>query len=666
MTIDIDEIIKYSKHLKLLYVEDNPDAREMTAMIFEDFFDDIVMAVDGEDGFRKFQENNFDLIITDINMPKLNGLDMIEKIREINENISILVLSAHNEDDFFIRSIKFSIDGYLLKPIDIDQFTNIINKIIEKNKYKEESKVNLHLLEEYKLATNESSIVSKTNTNGIITYVNNAFLEISKYSEEELIGKNHNIVRHPDNTKSIFEDMWETIKNKKQIWKGIVRNKAKDGRSYYVNSLVMPILDLNNNIIEYISLRNDITDIMNPTKQLNDAIKNAASPLLIYIKLDKYDLIEEFYDKETIEIIENKAFVYLDEKISSEYKFDTLFHLSNGEYAFILDGIKYLEDENIFVKNLQEFQESIKNDKITLENTEYDIAILMSISFVKEKILESVKLGMKKNIKRNKHFIIANNFATIEQNRAKKNMEIVSMINTAILQSKIISYFQPIIDNATKKIVKYESLVRLINEEGEVLSPYLFLDIAKKSNQYLKITNIVLEHSFTMLKNCSFDISINLSALDIEQKSTRMKVLELLENNKNITSRVVFELLEDESIKDLEVVKKFITEVKKYGVKIAIDDFGAGYSNYERLLDYQPDILKIDGCLIRDIETNDYSLSVVKSIVTFAKEQKIQTIAEYIENEEIYNIVKNLGVDFSQGYFFGKPELINLTAQGKK
>jgi EAL domain-containing protein (putative c-di-GMP-specific phosphodiesterase class I) len=195
----------------------------------------------------------------------------------------------------------------------------------------------------------------------------------------------------------------------------------------------------------------------------------------------------------------------------------------------------------------------------------------------------------------------------------------------------------------------------LINEDGKVLSPYFFLEIAKKSSQYLQITNIVLEHSFSMLRNCNFDISINLSALDIEQKSTRKKVLELLDQHKEMSSRVVFELLEDESVKDLNIVKQFITDVKSYGVKIAIDDFGAGYSNYERLLEYQPDILKIDGCLIRDIETNCYSLSVVKSIVTFAKEQKIQTIAEFIENEEIYNIVKDLGVDFSQGYYFGKP-----------
>jgi PAS domain S-box-containing protein len=658
--IDVNEIIKYSKNLKLLYVEDNPEARDMTVSILEDFFDDITLAYDGEDGLDKFKNNKYDLILTDINMPNLNGLDMIEKIKDIDSDVFIVILSAHNEDDFFIRSIKLGVDAYLLKPIDIDQFCMMVQKIVQKYKYQEEAKLNLHFLEEYKKAINKSSLVSKADKNGIITYVNKPFCEISKYKESELLGQKHNIVRYPDNPKSIFEDMWNTIRIKKQSWQGIIRNKTKDGKSYYVDTLVMPILDPQNNIVEYISLRNDITAVMNPLKQLKEAINNAFDPILIYFKIDKFDLIEDFYDHEMIEKIENKIFDFLYKELSLKYKFDTLYKLDNGEFALILEKNVYMADEKEFTDNLKQFQEFIKDNKISLDSIEYNVSMLISLSYEKEKILESVKLGMKKLLKSRQDFIIANNFAAIEQNKVKENMKTISMINVAISQQKIISYFQPIIDNNTKEIVKYESLVRLIDENDKVLSPFFFLETAKKSNQYLKITNIVLEHSFTMLKNCNYDISINLSAIDIEQKSTRNKVLELLEQNKDLASRVVFELLEDESVKDLKIVKQFISKVKSYGVKIAIDDFGAGYSNYERLLEYQPDILKIDGCLIRDIATNSYSHSVVKSIVTFAKEQNIQTIAEFIENETIFDVVKSLGVDFSQGYYFGKPEDINL------
>jgi len=654
--IDVSEVIKYSKGLKLLYVEDNEDAREMTTMILEDFFDSIIIAVDGEDGYNKFKENEIDLIITDINMPKLNGLEMSEKIRTLDDNVSIIVLSAHNEDSFFIESIHTGINGYLLKPIDIDQFCSLIYRVIQKFKYITQAKSNLYLLQEYQEATNSSSIVSKTNLKGHITFVNDAFCDISGYTKEELIGVNHNIVRHPDNPKQIFEEMWHTIRDEKKIWKGIVRNRAKNGKSYYVDSIVMPILDLNGEILEYISLRNDITDIMNPVKQLNTAIKNFQDPILIYIKLDKFDMLEEFYDHDTVETIQDRATQYLQDRFSELFEFDKIYQLGNGEYALLIDYDKYFTHPDEFTKALKKYQEEMKEDKIELGTIEYDIAILISLVYEKDMILESAKLGIKRLFRTKKDFIVANNLATIVQEKAKENMKTVSMIKQAINSSKIVSYFQPIIHNQTRKIAKYESLVRLIDEDDNVISPFFFLETSKKSNYYTQITNIVLEHSFSILKNCNVDISINLSAIDIEQRHTREKILKLLENNRVHASRVVFELLEDESVKEFEIIKEFIHDVKNFGVKIAIDDFGAGYSNYERLLDYQPDILKIDGCLIRNIETSSYSLSVVKSIVTFAKEQNIQTIAEFIENESIFNIIKDLGVDFSQGYYFGKPE----------
>ncbi len=653
--IDISKVIEYSQNLKLLYVEDNVDAREMTTMILEDFFDTIIVAKDGEDGYQKFKENDVDLIITDINMPKMNGIVMSEKIRALDSEVPIIVLSAHNEDNFFLESIKIGINGYLLKPIDIEQLSTVILRVIQKYKYALEAKKNLHLLKEYQEATNESSIVSKTDIKGIITYVNDAFCEISGYSREELIGENHNIVRHPENPKAIFEDMWNTIKNKKTIWKGIVRNRAKSGRSYYVDSVVMPIVDLDGNILEYISLRNDITDIMNPLKQLKDELNNAQNPLLVYMKLEDFDDVEEFYDTYTINIIEDKVRLYLQNKFAQKYIFDKIYQLGDGEYAFVLNAQIYIDKMSQFIKELKQLQLEINEDTIALDNLEYDVSVLLTLSYEREKIYESVKLGMKKLIKNKKRFLVANNLATREQEKAKENMKTVLMIKDAIKSSRIVSYFQPIINNNTQEIAKYESLVRLVDAEGKVLSPYFFLETAKKSNYYLKITNIVLEHSFTVLRNCNADISINLSALDIEQKSMRKKIISLLQEYEKDAHRIVFEVLEDEGIKDFSVVKRFISEVKEYGVKIAIDDFGAGYSNFERLLDYQPDILKIDGCLIRDIETSSYSLSAVKSVVTFAKEQKMQTVAEFIENESIFNIVKELGIDYSQGYYFGKP-----------
>ncbi len=196
----------------------------------------------------------------------------------------------------------------------------------------------------------------------------------------------------------------------------------------------------------------------------------------------------------------------------------------------------------------------------------------------------------------------------------------------------------------------------MINEFGRVVSPDEFIDVAKKGRYYSQVTKIVLDNSFKVLKETDKEISINLSVLDIESKDVQNKVFLLLEDFKQDAHRIIFEILESEDIKNFDTIISFIKKVKLYGVKIAIDDFGTGYSNFARLLQYEPDFVKIDGSLIKNIKDNELSKNIVETIVLFAKKQKIKTVAEFVENEEVYNIVKEMGIDYSQGYAFGKPE----------
>ena len=658
--INIDKVIKYSQTLKLLYVEDNKEARESTTLILEEFFNDIIVAVNGEDGYEKFIENkdSINLIITDINMPKLNGLEMTAKIREKSPYLSILILSAYNESDFFIDSIKLGVDGYLLKPINIDQFINILSIVTSKVKLQYENRKSTHLLEQYKQITDKSSIISILDTNNIITYVNDSFCEISNYTKEDLIGKDYHSLLKYKQPKEIHHEIWDTIQNKKEIWQGILKFVSNLNKTYYLKTTIKPILDENNNIIEYISLRDDVTKIMDPKKQLEDAISNLQHPLIVYMKLEEFSTLAEIHGYTTIEEIQDKITSYLEHHMPANCRFNKIYQLGNGEYAMINEKNICILNNNVngLIDNLKIYQENIRKCLVNIIDLNYDVSIIMSLAYHSDKVLESSKVGIQKLLQNKQDFIISNNFAQIEQSKAKKNMKTISMVKKAINEFNIISHFQPIINNKTKEIEKYESLVRLVDEDNNILSPFLFLDTAKQGKYYSSITDMVLNNSFSALQNTDMDISINLSALDIELKSTRDKIFELLNQNKQYAHRIIIELLEDENIKDFDTIKTFIIDVKKLGIKIAIDDFGAGYSSFERLLDYQPDILKIDGCLVKDIETNNYSLSVVETIVAFAKKQNIQTIAEYVENENIFNILKDLGVDYSQGYYFGKPE----------
>lgn len=651
-----EKYMQAAQKLRLLFVEDDDTSRELMQMILEEYFNEIVVAKDGQEGLEKFQEGGVDLILTDINMPKMNGLEMIEQIRLINKEIPVLILSAHNDVEHLTQAIELNISGYVLKPINVEQMERELFKIVQTLSLKAEIKERNHLLEEYQEVVDAGLIVSKTDLKGVITYVNDNFCKISEYTQEELLGKLHNIVRHPDNPKDIYAHLWHTISVEKKLWSGVIKNRKKSGGSYYVKSYVKPILDTNGNILEYIALRNDITEIMNPEKQLRDCLKSLNSPALLYMKLDEFAMINELFDTNIIEMIENKLTKTLTKHLSFAVSTPKVFNLKNGTFASVLDGEEFEKNQNEILHKIHDIIHIIKQDVINLGEFEYDVSIVAALSHGNDKLIENANLGIEKLLNEGGCLLVANNLLQKEEENVKHNMDTLIMIQKALDNNKIISYFQPIIENKTHQTVKYESLVRLVNQSGKVLSPFFFLDTAKKGRYYTRITKQVLKNSFAALHKINNEISINLSALDIEKMEINHYIIELLEENKEDASRLVFELLEDENVKNVETIIEFIQKVKSYGVKIAIDDFGSGYSNYERLLEYQPDIVKIDGSLIKNIQTDDYSLSIVKSIVTFAKEQNFETVAEFVENEEIFNILKDLGVTYSQGYYFSEPK----------
>ncbi|WP_051654726.1 EAL domain-containing protein [Persephonella sp. IF05-L8] len=646
-------MIPETKKIKVLYIEDDQRVRETTLLLLKEFFNKILTASNGDEGLKIYHKEKIDLIITDINMPVMSGLEMVSKIREKDKDIPIIVLTAHSETDYLIQSIKLGVDGYILKPIDLNQFLEVIKKVLEKITLKKELEKNIYLLKQYQKAVDELFIVSKTNSKGIITYVNKKFCDISKYSEEELIGKPHNIVRHPDVPKQFFDDLWKTIKKEKRKWKGIVKNKAKDGSTYYVDTIITPILDKEGNVVEFLSIRKDVSNIINPRKKLENMFITSENFLVAIINVDNFKYIESLLDFKSLQEVEEKIIKIIIQNIPEECNFNEVINVGDGEFVLAKE-VSQITDKLIekTIRNLKRIQKILQ--QISREFIDYEIEVSISIAYGKN-AYKIAKYGLSKISEINTDFIIANELEEKIKTEAKRNLKTLSLIKYAVENEGILLYLQPIIDNHTGNISKYEALVRIKDKDGNILSPFSFLDIAKKTKYYPEFTFSVMRQTFNILEIIDTQISINLSVIDIEKEHIRNEILKLIEENRNKADKITFELLE-EDVKDFSVIEDFIKIIKSFGIQIAIDDFGSGYSNFERLLDYQPDILKIDGSLVKNIENDKFSRNLVETIVSFAKKQNLQTIAEFVENDNIYRILKDIGVDYSQGYYFGKPE----------
>ena len=294
--------IELLKQVNVLYVEDEADIRKAISTSMNRFTKCFVEAVDGLDGVEKFRlqyeddsKDNFDVVVVDINMPGMNGLDMCKQMRKIDPSILIIVATAHLDKEYLYGALKLDVRGYIVKPIQLSQLLeyiviavepkllqkelNTLNKHLQEkinttiveleNSKSELEELNQNLTKQVELQVHEICsnmntmskyiIYSKTDLKGIITETSDAFCDISQYSRDELVGKSHNITRHPDMPTSLFKDMWNTIESN-NVWKGEMKNLKKDGGYYWVMANISPEYDENGNICGYISVRHDITD----------------------------------------------------------------------------------------------------------------------------------------------------------------------------------------------------------------------------------------------------------------------------------------------------------------------------------------------------------------------------------------------------------------------
>ena len=655
----INRILEYSKNMNLLYVEDNAENRESTSNVLSIIFANIIIAVDGQDGLNKFKENNIDLIITDINMPNLNGIEMIKEIKKIDRNCDFIFLSANDDRKILLECIPLQANGFLVKPLDFEELISLIEEIIEKIQLLHESKNNEYYNEQYLALIDKNNIISKTNTNGEITYVNDNFCKISGYKREELLHKTHRVIRHFENPDELYEDIWNTIKVKEKVWEGVLKNKSKSGSTYYIKTIITPIRNIKGEIVEYITIRSNLNSSVDDKKYLFEQIEENNFSILVLLQIDEFEIFEKFYTNIIMGQIENtfafNLLSYLPSEYAFDYKFENVYTLGNGRFGLLMkfDNLNNL-DFNL-QEYLNQFIDNVKNSNLKVDDLEFDLSITLSYGIGKYMLYEDCVTGLENAIKEKNAISFSNDSSIVASKEAKYNLEMIKTVKIALDNYKIVSYFQPIINNKTKEIEKYESLVRLIDENENVISPFHFLEISKKGNYYNKITHRVLENSFKILESIKAELSVNISFSDLEKEQTRLEIFSLLKNHKENAHRVIFELLEDENVKDFDVIKRFIKEIKNKGVQIAIDDFGAGYSNFERILEFEPDIIKIDGSLIKNIQTDVFSRDLVETIVAFAKKQNIKTVGEFVENEAIFNILNEIGVDYSQGYYFGKP-----------
>jgi len=391
----------------------------------------------------------------------------------------------------------------------------------------------------------------------------------------------------------------------------------------------------------------NLTSLPNRLKLQEDLSGSSCSTVAI-LNIDDFKEINDFFGIDTGDWLLGQIGRWLQEMKLSPYR------IGGDEFAFRLKEGTSPEQFRHDIENLL----SLLSEKLFMiaEETVH-IRATVGIAIESEKPLIHADIALNQARVLRQPVSIYDHSEGIEA-QYQVNIAMSAQIRQALVEHRIVCQYQPIVSCISGKIEKFETLVRIRNEDGTLIAPNDFLPIAQKTKLYHHITQEVVYQACTLFSTRDEQFSINLSSSDILDQHT-VTTIENILHQTGTANRIIFEILESEGIENFDEVASFIVRMKALGAKIAIDDFGTGYSNYENILKLNVDILKIDGSLIKSINENSRHRIVVEAIVDFAHRIGIDTVAEFVASEEILHTVTEIGITYSQGFYTGKPEFLN-------
>lgn len=377
---------------------------------------------------------------------------------------------------------------------------------------------------------------------------------------------------------------------------------------------------------------------------------------IILLNINNFKEINDFYGHE----IGDKVILSIGDTIQQEItKYPMrLYKMPSDEYAIaLLSPMSGHECEGIsqsILSNIQTMHYDFSGIHIHITLT-MGINMFIHTSGANDfsTPLINADMALKEAKKRRESYLVYSENMHIKQ-EYQQNILWSKKVNDAISEDRLALYYQPIHD-VGGNIVEYEALIRIIEPDNTVIAPYYFLEAAKRSNLYHHITKFVISTAFSFVESTQKSISINFSVDDILDSATVEFFLYKLTQCAH-SNQIIIELLETDGIDNYSEVSSFIKKVKEYGVRIAIDDFGTGYSNFAHILRLNVDLLKIDGSLIKHIDTDTNAQTVVRAIVHLSKQLGLKTVAEFVHTQSVYQKCIELNVDYFQGYHLSEPK----------
>jgi len=606
--------------------------------------------------------------------PAINAIQYNKEIRNV-------VMNTRTQNDNFKRWILVNSTPLVHSQVNMPKqvcstFTDIT-----------ELKTAEYQLKKLSIAVEQSpSAIIITNRHGIIEYVNPKFTTISGYSSEETIGKTPRILKSGETPLELYQNLWKTITEGHE-WKGEFYNKRKDGSYYWAHDSISAVKNEQGEISHFIGIQEDVTNRYEMAEKLSyqashDAltglinryeferrVENLTTGILetnyehalCYMDLDQFKIINDTCGHAAGDELLRQLSRVMKNAIRKQ---DTLSRLGGDEFGLLLERCSLEKAHHVAETILNKIQ----NYNFTWDEKVFKVGISIGLIAINKSFSNLTELMqcvdaacyMAKDLGRNRIHVYHHEDKELALRHGQ--MQWVSRIDQALADNRFRLYAQTIKPLDGSNTIHYELLIRMVDNDGTIIPPGAFLPAAERFDLMEKIDQWVISEAFNLLQSCPkfldtiHFISINLSGPSLSNLKLYDHIIKLFKKTNVIPEKICFEVTETVAISKLDSAVNFITKLKKIGCQFALDDFGSGLSSFGYLKNIPVDYLKIDGIFVKDIASDPIDYAMVKSINEIAHVMGKKTIAEFVENDEIIQRLKILGVDYAQGYGIDEPQ----------
>lgn len=519
-----------------------------------------------------------------------------------------------------------------------------------------------------------------TGRDGRIQWVNAAFTRLTGYTPAEVIGKTPSVLRSGRHDDAFYQAMWETILSGAP-WQGQVINRRKDGSLYVEEQTITPVhtggqvshfIAIKSDItqrkrqeeqLEYLATHDALTDLPNRRaleRELARAVARAARGVesaLVLLDMDNLKMLNDSLGHSA----GDKALIALAERLRANLRpQDLLARVAGDEFVVLLEDLGLDQALDI----AQRLRQAVVNAPVLIDGREVFLTVSLGLVPVQpdsdvEQLLSNADAAMYRAKLRGGNRVQIAELTDEGADHLTSGFAAAQRVRQALSEDRLLLHYQPIVYLDDGQVCAYESLLRLEDEHGHVVSAGEFLSLAELAGFMNEIDRWVMQETLrTLRERPDLSLTINVSGHAFNDEELMGWLVQEVAQLGPGAHRLGLELTETAVIHDLEMAKASIARLRRLGCRVFLDDFGAGFNSFAYLRHLEVDAVKIDGGLVRDLQVNHRHRAMVKAITLLAEAFGLITVAEGVEDEETAALLREFGIACGQGYYFGRPRAV--------